>query len=103
MSIEQVSKARAVGDQPHSFIEVGQPRSQEALTVLGGSREASVDLIAQHLAGVQVADRDQRPSRERNQNAHEQRQLEHDRAPGNRGGLCDMYHRAGVYKLIHDK
>ena len=96
MSIEQVSKPGAIGDQPHPLVEVSQSRSQEALPVLGGGRKASIDLIAQHLAGVKVADGDQRAGGERDQDAHEQRQLEHDRAPGNRSGFRDLRRRIRV-------
>ena len=64
-----------------SFLEMDQPCHQQRLAVVGHRREPVVDLIAKHVARVMKADRDQGAGRERDQNAHEERQLDHDRSP----------------------
>ena len=101
MAIEDIEQPVSTGKNANSFFEMEEPGHQQSLPVIGHRGEPAVDLIAKHQAGVIETDRDQGAGRERDQDAHEERQLEHDRSPGNRGAVSRGRHRIVGREVVH--
>ena len=101
MAIKDIEQPVAAGQDANLFFEMNQTCHQQGLAVVGHCRETHVNLIAQDVACVMEPDRDQGTGRERDQNAHEERQLEHDRSPRSHAWSFRSGIGAGILRSVH--
>ncbi len=89
---------RAVGEPDRPLHLLLQLMEQDLLPIAGDGREPVVDLVAQDGTGRDVGGADQQGRVERDQHAHEQRQLPDDRSPEERTRIGDIRgdHRLGL-------